>query len=87
MKDKYLITQNQFENNNFANVVISDGLDNDFETIVALKPMDKLGITEDDENDERIAFYFEDWKDWCDVIKNGIDDMSIKNVMSLFINI
>ena len=79
----YFISKEQFESNNFANVVFHYE-DCDFETIVALKPMEELGITENDNDDEKIGFYFIDWDDWCDIIDNGIDDMVIKDVKKVW---
>ena len=80
----YFISKEQFESNNFANVVFHYE-DCDFETIVALKPMEELGITENDNDDEKIAFYFNNWDDWCDIIENGIDDMVIKDVKKVWL--
>ena len=48
----YFISKEQFESNNFANVVFHYE-DCDFETMVALKPMEQLGITENDDDDEK----------------------------------
>lgn len=79
----YFISKEDFESNNFANVVFHYE-DCDFETIVALKPMEELGITENDDDDEKIAFYFNNWDDWCDIIENGIDDMVIKDVKKVW---
>ena len=79
----YFISKEQFESNNFANVVFHYE-DCDFETIVALKPMEELGITENDNDDEKIGFYFIDWDDWCYIIDNGIDDMVIKEVKKVW---
>ena len=53
--------------------------------MVALKPMEELGITENDNDDEKIAFYFNNWDDWCDIIENGIDDMVIKDVKKVWL--
>ena len=75
----YFISKEDFESNNYA-IVVFHYEDCDFETMVALKPMEQLGINENDEDDEKIAFYFNDWDDWCDIIDNGIDDMVIKEV-------
>ena len=75
----YFISKEDFESNNYA-IVVFHYEDCDFETMVALKPMEQLGIHENDEDDEKIAFYFNDWDDWCDIIDNGIDDMVIKEV-------
>ena len=79
----YFISKEQFESNNFANVVFHYE-DCDFETIVALKPMEELGITENDNDDGKIGFYFIDWDDWCYIIDNGIDDMVIKDVKKVW---
>ena len=79
----YFISKEDFESNNFANVVFHYE-DCDFETMVALKPMEQLGITENDDDDEKIAFYFNNWDDWCDIIENGIDDMVIKEVKKIW---
>ena len=80
----YFISKEDFESNNYA-IVVFHYEDCDFETMVALKPMEQLGINENDEDDEKIAFYFNDWDDWCDIIDNGIDDMVIKDVKKVWL--
>lgn len=80
----YFISKEDFESNNYA-IVVFHYEDCDFETMVALKPMEELGITENDNDDEKIAFYFNNWDDWCDIIENGIDDMVIKDVKKVWL--
>ena len=80
----YFISKEDFESNNYA-IVACHYEDCDFETMVALKPMEELGITENDNDDEKIAFYFNNWDDWCDIIENGIDDMVIKDVKKVWL--
>ena len=80
----YFISKEDFESNNYA-IVVFHYEDCDFETMVALKPMEELGINENDDDDEKIAFYFNDWDDWCDIIENGIDDMVIKDVKKVWL--
>ena len=80
----YFISKEDFESNNYA-IVVFHYEDCDFETMVALKPMEELCINENDDDDEKIAFYFNDWDDWCDIIENGIDDMVIKDVKKVWL--
>ena len=78
-----LISEEQFNNNDFATVEITDDFGS-FQTIVAFKPMEQLGIVEGDKDDDYIAYYFENWKDWCEFNENGLDEMVITKVIKMW---